>query len=90
MEHTESRRRSIRVIWRYFRKDVRKRRRTLLGGAAIAWSRDGRELFFLNNHRDLVAVPVSLRPTFSSGVPRRLFATAQYGSPGPKNPFAAR
>ena len=35
MVRAESRWRSVRVIWRYFRKDVRKRRGALAGGASF-------------------------------------------------------
>ena len=48
------------------------------GGSWPRWSRDGRELFFLNEVRDLVAVPVSGAPTISFGTPHRLFAASQF------------
>ena len=37
------------------------------------WSRDGRELFFVTQSFDFVALPVTLAPTFSTGIPRVLF-----------------
>jgi eukaryotic-like serine/threonine-protein kinase len=48
------------------------------GGASPRWSRDGRELFFVDEHLDLIAVPVTLSPTFSAGTPHRLFAASAY------------
>ena len=45
------------------------------------WSRDGRELFFSDEPRDLISVPVTLVPTFSAGTPMRLFAAADFGMP---------
>lgn len=43
------------------------------GGAEPRWSRDGTELFYFSG-QTLMAVPVSLRPTFSAGAPVALFA----------------
>ena len=42
------------------------------GGAEPRWSRDGKELFYFSGQK-LMAVPVTLRPTFSAGVPVALF-----------------
>ena len=42
------------------------------GGAEPRWSRDGKELFYFAG-QTLMAVPVSLRPTFSAGTPVALF-----------------
>ena len=42
------------------------------GGDAPAWSRDGRELFFLDGQK-VMAVTVTTSPTFRSSVPRILF-----------------
>jgi Tol biopolymer transport system component len=42
------------------------------GGSEPRWSRDGTELFYFAGQA-LMAVPVSLHPTFSSGTPVRLF-----------------
>ncbi len=42
------------------------------GGSAALWSRDGKELFFVNGDQ-LFAVPVKLAPVFSPGEPRPLF-----------------
>ena len=47
------------------------------GGAEPRWSRDGRELFFVNGGRlNVVAVPPG--PTFNPGNPRALFSLAGY------------
>jgi Tol biopolymer transport system component len=45
------------------------------GGAEPRWSRDGKELFYFSG-QTLMAVPVSLTPTFSSGAPVKLFDAA--------------
>ena len=42
------------------------------GGNWPRWSRDGSELFYVEGN-SLVAVPVSTKPNFTSGVPRQLF-----------------
>jgi len=42
------------------------------GGVEPRWSRDGQELFFFSG-QTLMAVPVSVRPTFSHGEPVPLF-----------------
>jgi serine/threonine-protein kinase len=42
------------------------------GGSAALWSRDGRELFFVNGDQ-LFAVPLKTAPVFSPGEPRPLF-----------------
>jgi serine/threonine-protein kinase len=45
------------------------------GGDEPVWSRDGRELFYRNGNV-LMAVPITLQPTFAAGVPRPLFRNA--------------
>ena len=42
------------------------------GGVEPRWSRDGKELFFFSG-QTLMAAPVTLTPTFSSGTPVALF-----------------
>ena len=42
------------------------------GGTRPEWSRDGRELLYLNRHK-LMAVPILTMPTFTPGTPRMLF-----------------
>jgi Tol biopolymer transport system component len=57
------------------------------GGAGPAWSRDGRELFFMTTqttggqatHTKMMSVAVELRPTFTAGVPRLIFE-GKYGA----------
>ena len=50
------------------------------GGFEPRWSRDGKELFYFAGQK-LMAVPVTLRPTFSAGVPVALFeAPIQVGN----------
>lgn len=44
------------------------------GGTEPRWSRDGKELFYLAGQA-LMAVPVSLTPTFSTATPVKLFET---------------
>ena len=53
---------------------------TTSGGVAARWSRDGRELFFMNENFEIFTVPVTLKPTFGFGVPRRVFGTADFTS----------
>ena len=43
------------------------------GGVAPLWSRNGRELYFVNGNREMMAVPVPPGPTFHAGVARVLF-----------------
>ena len=45
------------------------------GGYRGVWRRDGKELFYISPDGDLMAVPVTLTPTLSVGVPRKLFRT---------------
>jgi Tol biopolymer transport system component len=48
------------------------------GGADPVWSNRGDELIYRDPNRFLVSVPVSTRPTFSTGAPKRLFSMAPY------------
>jgi Tol biopolymer transport system component len=45
------------------------------GGTEPRWREDGQELFFLRSDRMMMAVPVSLRPTFQAEEPKTLFRT---------------
>jgi Tol biopolymer transport system component len=45
------------------------------GGCQPRWRRDGRELFFIDRDRKLMAVKVKLGATFEAGVPETLFGT---------------
>jgi len=53
------------------------------GGTRPAWSRNGRELFYLDSNGAMTVVPVQTSPTFSPGKPKKLFDanwwTAQTG-----------
>ena len=57
-----------------------KRQVTVDGGASARWSRDGRELFFIDAQNDVIVVSVTLSPTFSAGVPRKLFSYTPFGT----------
>ena len=46
------------------------------GGSTALWSRDGKELFFVNGDQ-VFATPVKLAPVFSPGDPRPLFRIAR-------------
>jgi serine/threonine-protein kinase len=46
---------------------------SLDGGRAPLWSRDGRELFFVNSNRELMSVNVGSGASPNNGTPRRLF-----------------
>ncbi len=53
-------------------------------GEQPRWSRDGKELFYVKGDT-LFAVPVSTRPDFSFGIPKRLFSSSalDWGYPNP-------
>jgi serine/threonine protein kinase/Tol biopolymer transport system component len=57
---------------------VAKRQVSLASGYAPRWSRSGRELFYFDGNQDLWVVPVSTTPSFTSGLPKRLFALNAY------------
>ena len=57
-----------------------KRQVSLDGGFAARWSRDGRELIFIDGQNDVIAIPVTLAPTFSAGVAHRLFSYTPFGT----------
>jgi serine/threonine-protein kinase len=59
--------------------DAAKRQVSAAGGTNPRWSRDGKELFYVDGDRDLIALPVTLSPSFSTGVPRRLFSLDSAG-----------
>ena len=53
------------------------------GGTRPAWSRNGRELFYIDESMRLIAVPVRTSgPTFSMGSPAKVFDT-RYAQPDP-------
>ena len=49
------------------------------GGRYPHWSRDGEELYFIDDRDEMIAVPVHLGATFSVGQPLRLFAAGGGG-----------
>jgi tRNA A-37 threonylcarbamoyl transferase component Bud32 len=46
-------------------------------GVAPLWARNGRELFYVNQNREMVVVPVTSTPTLRLGAPRVLFRLAK-------------
>ena len=52
------------------------------GGISPVWSRNGKELFFLDNTDGLIRVLVQTAPTFSAGPPEKLFGGPYYGNAG--------
>jgi eukaryotic-like serine/threonine-protein kinase len=61
---------------------VTKRQVSLNGGFAPRWSRDGRELFFVDETVTLFAVPISPGPVFTPGSPQRLFNAFAFNAQG--------
>jgi len=55
-----------------------KRQVSAAGGVSPRWSHDGRELFFLDESRFMVAAPITLGETLVVGEPKRLFDTSPY------------
>ena len=45
------------------------------GGTRPVWSRDGKELYFIDPGRRMMAVEIGAGPKFQAGVPKALFAT---------------
>ena len=58
-----------------------------IGGTRPLWSRDGRELFFLDAVRRMNVVAVQQGPAVSFGTPRVLFDTASFGLEGQQRNF---
>jgi Tol biopolymer transport system component/predicted Ser/Thr protein kinase len=52
------------------------------GGSRPVWSRDGRELYFIDRERRMMAVDIGAGPMFQAGVPKVLFATHLALGPG--------
>jgi hypothetical protein len=46
-----------------------------MGGSRPAWARNGRELFYVDENNQMMAVPVQTAPAFSGGNPARVFET---------------
>jgi Tol biopolymer transport system component len=57
------------------------------GGSEPRWKADGTELYYLDNERKLMAVPVKTGASFHAGVPAVLFATK---APKTVNPYRSR
>jgi eukaryotic-like serine/threonine-protein kinase len=57
-----------------------KRQVSVAGGMAPRWSHDGRELFFIDESRHMVAVPVTSAQTLALGDPKQLFDVSPYSS----------
>ncbi|HTI61888.1 MAG TPA: protein kinase [Gemmatimonadaceae bacterium] len=55
-----------------------KRQVSVAGGMAPRWSRDGRELFFIDESRSMVAAPITSGQTLIVGEPKRLFDASAY------------
>jgi Tol biopolymer transport system component len=53
------------------------------GGTGPLWSHSGKELFFRNNHGDLVSASISTAPTFSVGEQHVLFSLTPFVATGP-------
>ncbi len=53
------------------------------GGSAPLWSHSGKELFFRNNHNDLVTAEVKTTPTFTVGAQKVLFSLKPFTFGGP-------
>ncbi len=49
------------------------------GGAHPRWRRDGKELYYISADSKLMAVDVTLSPTFKAGIPKALFAAPILG-----------
>jgi dipeptidyl aminopeptidase/acylaminoacyl peptidase len=58
----------------------RKRRVSINGGSFPAWSRDGRELYFVAADGKMMAVEIKSGPKFDHGVPQPLFPTIGLGT----------
>jgi hypothetical protein len=50
------------------------------GGIQPRWRRDGKELFFVSPDFKLMAVDVSLMPTFRASIPKPLFSVPMRGA----------
>ncbi|HSQ32043.1 MAG TPA: protein kinase [Gemmatimonadaceae bacterium] len=55
-----------------------KRQVSAAGGVGPRWSHDGRELFFVDESRYMVAVPIASGQTLVIGEPKRLFDASAY------------
>ncbi len=53
------------------------------GGNDPAWSRSGRELFYVNGRNEMIAVQLLPGPSFTVGKPKTLFPVSQFTRTGP-------
>lgn len=67
----------VEVFVRPFPKGEGRSQVSANGGVQPRWSRDGKELFYLQDDT-LMATPVSIAGSFSSGVPARLFSNSTF------------
>jgi serine/threonine-protein kinase len=58
------------------------------GGTQPLWSHSGKELFFRNNHGDLVSAEIKTVPNFSVGEQKPLFSLAPFVFTGPVQVYA--
>jgi serine/threonine-protein kinase len=54
---------------------------SLSGGITPVWARNGKELFYLDLTNAVTRVPIQTVPTFSAGLPMKLFDGRYIGSP---------
>jgi serine/threonine-protein kinase len=64
-----------------------RRQVSVSGGTRPLWSRDGRELFFLDPNRRMTVVDVRTGPSLTFGRPRTLFDTTPLGLEGQQRNF---
>jgi Tol biopolymer transport system component len=55
-----------------------KRQVSAAGGTSPRWSHDGRELFFIDESRSMVAAPIASGETLVIGEPKRLFDASAF------------
>jgi Tol biopolymer transport system component len=65
---------TVEIYVRAFPGGGGKKRVSVAGGVEPTWRRDGRELYYVAVDKKLMAVPVSLAPTFDAGKPVPLFS----------------
>ena len=58
------------------------------GGSAPLWSHSGKEIFFRNNHGDMVAAQVRTSPSFTVDSQKSLFALTPFTFASPVQPYA--
>ncbi|MEP7066453.1 MAG: protein kinase [Gemmatimonadota bacterium] len=58
------------------------------GGSYPLWSHSGKEIFYRNNHGDLVAAQVTTSPTLVVNSQKALFSLAPFSFAGPVQPYS--